>query len=95
MLPKIFPKANRVLNCRRNKNMLEDNSICRESPNTPKGGFLKHLHLYVILELPREGSQRLKTYFQFEMSVSLHVFFGRCLPLCSVKHQNQSKMLVQ
>ena len=51
-ITKIFPKANRVWNCRRKKNMLEDNSISRESPNTPKGGFLKHRHLYVILELP-------------------------------------------
>ena len=36
-IPKIFPKANTVWNCRRNKNMLEDNPTSQESPYTPKG----------------------------------------------------------
>ena len=36
-IPKIFPKANTVWNCRGNKNMLEDNPTSQESPYTPKG----------------------------------------------------------
>ena len=36
-MPKILPKANTVWNCRRNKNMLEDNRTSQECPYTPKG----------------------------------------------------------